>query len=395
MMQTILSINSGSSSVKASLYAVTPEGRLGAALHHLVAQLHDQHVELHEPAHGDAPSRTITFPLSDTDPHDQLFEAVMHSLTDQGADTVVAVGHRVAHGGAHYHAPIVADAEALRELEQLIPLAPLHQPYGIGGIRALSKRFAGVPQIACFDTAFHAQLPKVETQFALPAELAAKGIRRYGFHGLSYSHIASVLPQYLGERADGRIVVAHLGSGASLCAMQARRSVATTMGFTALDGLVMGTRCGALDPGVILYLAEEMGQSVAEITDMLYHRSGLLGVSGESADMRTLLASPTPQAAEAVDLFCYRVNRELGAMVAALGGIDALVFTGGIGEHSVPVRKRIGGLANWLGVALDDARNTASAACISTADSRVSAWVIPTDEERVIAMAALAEAGQR
>jgi len=393
MTSSILAINSGSSSVKATLFEVSPNGALGDVQHHLSAELYNEHIVVHVPATRWRDARTDTLALTGNDPHEQLFDAVMRSLTEAGIGSIAAIGHRVAHGGIHYRAPIITDDASLADLEKLIPLAPLHQPYCLGGIRALSRRFPGLPQVACFDTAFHVSLPAVETQYALPSSLTELGIRRYGFHGLSYSYIAGCLPEHLGTAAEGRVVVAHLGSGASLCAMHHRHSVATTMGFTALDGLVMGTRSGALDPGIVLYLAEEIGMSHAEITDLLYHRAGLLGVSGESADMRTLLASASPLAAAAIELFCYRVNRELGAMVAALGGLDALVFTGGIGEHCAPVRQRIAELAQWLGIRLDPGQSDIQLGRLSAADSKVSVWVIPTDEERVIAAATLALSG--
>jgi len=273
----------------------------------------------------------------------------------------------------------------LRDLEQLVPLAPLHQPHNLEAIRALAKINPGIVQVACFDTAFHAAQSAVASTFALPRALTEKGIRRYGFHGLSYEYIASILPAHLGPAADGKIVVAHLGNGASMCAMHKRCSVATTMGLSALDGLVMSRRCGALDPGVVLYLmdCEHMGSE--EITHLLYEQCGLLGVSGISDDMRGLLASDDPRAREAVALFVYRIGRELGSLAAALGGLDALVFTGGIGEHSTEIRKWVCEQAAWLGLALDSAANAAGGPCISAADSRVSLWTLPTDEELVIA----------
>ncbi len=280
----------------------------------------------------------------------------------------------------------VVDASVTAELRRLIPLAPLHQPHNLAAIAAISKLHPTLPQIACFDTAFHHSQSEIATAFALPRRLADEGIRRYGFHGLSYEYIAGVLPDILGPRAaDGHVIVAHLGSGASLCAIKKRNSVATTMGFTALDGLPMSRRCGNLDPGVLLYLMQEKGMTAAEVSDLLYNESGLFGVSGISDDMRTLLASDEPSAKAAVALFVYRIGRELGSMAAALGGVDALVFTAGIGEHAAEVRRRVCEDAAWLGVDLDESTNVTGGPLITGTDSRTSAWVIPTDEDLMIA----------
>lgn len=300
-------------------------------------------------------------------------------------ERLIAAGHRVVHGGEAFSDPVRVDEAVLARLEALVPLAPLHQPHNLAGIRLLGAIRPDLPQVACFDTAFHRTQPPVARAFALPRELAASGIRRYGFHGLSYEYIASVLPRYLGEAAQGRLIVAHLGNGASLCALKGGKSITSTMGFTALDGLPMGTRCGALDPGVVLYLLTERGMDPQAITDLLYNRSGLLGVSGLSHDMRTLLESGEPAAAEAIDLFIYRISRELGSLTAALGGLDALIFTGGIGEHAVSIRARVCRDAEWLGISLDEAANQRGGPCITHAGDAVSAWVIPTDEEWMIA----------
>jgi acetate kinase len=270
-------------------------------------------------------------------------------------------------------------------LESLIPLAPLHQPHHIAAIRAIGAIAPGMPQFACFDTAFHRSQPALAQEFALPRELTAKGIRRYGFHGLSYEYIVSVLPEILAESADRKLIVAHLGNGASMCAIEGGRSIATTMGFTAIDGLPMGTRTGALDPGVILYLLQHERMSADAIEQLIYNRSGLLGVSGISSDMRTLLASDAAGAREAIDLFVYRIGRELGSLAAALGGLDVLVFTGGIGEHAPEIRARVCREAQWLGVTLDERANAAGGPRISSPGSAVSAWVIPTDENLMIA----------
>ena len=302
-----------------------------------------------------------------------------------GSERIVAVGHRVAHGGAKFTAPVRVDRRVIEELERLAPLAPLHQPQNIAPMRLLAKRFPGMPQVACFDTAFHRTQSQVEQAYAIPAAMSERGLRRYGFHGLSYEYIAGALREADSSAAAGRVIVAHLGSGASLCAMRDGRSVATTMGFTALAGLPMGTRSGDLDPGVVLYLMNHLGMSGTAVQRMLYKESGLLGVSGISNDMRVLLASSEPRARLAVDIFVHRIAREIGSLAAALGGLDALVFTGGMGEHSAVVRERVCREAAWLGLAIDDDANARGAQRISSSSSRIAAFVIPTDEERVIA----------
>ena len=302
-----------------------------------------------------------------------------------GSSKLLGAGHRVVHGGARYAAPMRLDAAGLAALEQLVPMAPLHQPHNLAAVRVLLNLQPDLAQVACFDTAFHSTLPAAARDFALPRDITAAGVRRYGFHGLSYEYIAGVLPQHLGGRADGRVIVAHLGAGASLCAMRGRRSVATTMGFTALDGLMMGTRSGAIDPGVLFYLMRERSMSPDAVEDLLYRRSGLLGVSGTSGDMSALLANPDPRAKEAVDLFCYRAAREIGSLAAALGGLDALVFTAGIGERAAPVRAAICEQSGWLGIALDETANREHRVLINAPGSKVAVCVIPTDEEIVIA----------
>ena len=318
--------------------------------------------------------------------HDDALGTIVAWIEAHTANAeMIAAGHRVVHGGVRYGSPARVTPEVIRELEALVPLAPLHQPHNLAAIKALTKRRPALPQVACFDTAFHSTQPPVAQAFALPRALGEAGVKRYGFHGLSYEYIASVLPEHLGGGADGRVVVAHLGAGASMCAMRGRRSVATTMGFTALEGLPMGTRTGAIDPGVILYLMSERGMSLGEVTELLYKKSGLLGLSGISSDVRDLLASDSPHAARALDVFVYRVGREMGSLAAALGGLDAVVFTAGIGEHAVPIRARICRDAEWLGVQLDDGANQRGGPRISAAGSRATAWVIPTDEELMIA----------
>lgn len=298
---------------------------------------------------------------------------------------IAAAGHRVVHGGVRYDRPALLDDAVLAALEALVPLAPLHQPHNLAAIRAVAAAVPGLPQVACFDTSFHRSQPAVAQAFALPRRYTDEGVRRYSFHGLSYEYVASVLPGLDPAAAAGRTVVAHLGNGASMCALEGGRSVASTMGFTALDGLPMGTRCGALDPGVPLYLMDGHGLGARALEKLLYQESGLLGVSGVSSDMRTLLASPDPRAAEAIDLFVYRVGRELGSLAAALGGLDAVVFTGGIGENAAPVRARVCRGAAWLGLELDGPANEAGGPRISTPGSRVAAWVVPTNEELMIA----------
>ena len=311
-----------------------------------------------------------------------LLEWLSGALSEQ---RLVAAGHRVVHGGARFTGPVLVDAAILTEIDALIPLAPLHQPHTAAAIAAVGAAMPGLPQVACFDTSFHHGQPAVAQAFGLPRRYADEGIHRYGFHGLSYEFIASALPQLDARAASGRTVVAHLGNGASLCAMAGGRSVATTMSFTALDGLVMGTRPGSLDPGVLLYLMRRHRMDADALEKLLYEESGLLGVSGISSDMRELLESPAPRAAEAVDLFVYRIGRELGSLAAALGGLDALVFTGGIGENAAAIRERVCRGAEWLGIRLDPDANAAGGPRISAADSRAGAWVVPTNEELMIA----------
>ncbi len=299
---------------------------------------------------------------------------------------IVAAGHRVVHGGMKFTSPALIDSDTLSSLKSLISLAPLHQPHNLAAIEAVAQQAPGLPQVACFDTAFHRTQPSVAQAFALPRRFTDAGVLRYGFHGLSYEYIASVLPEVDAAAAAGRTLVAHLGNGASICAMKGCRSVASTMGFTALDGLPMGTRCGAIDPGVLLYLIEQHRLDARTLEHLLYHESGLLGVSGISSDMRTLLASSDPRAAEAVDLFIYRIGREIGSLAAALGGLDALVFTGGIGENAPTIRARVCREAAWLGVQFDEAANAEGGPRISLRGSPVSAWVVPTNEELIIAL---------
>lgn len=343
MNPAALAVNAGSSSIKLSVFEIGRRSDSPAALRETVELRPNL---THEDAFAGALAE-----------FDRKFPALQ----------IVAAGHRVVHGGTRFAEPVRVDSSVLAALRELVPLAPLHQGHNIAAIEALERVHPGLPQVACFDTAFHHDQPAVATAVALPREITEAGIRGYGYHGLSYEYIASELPAYLGDAADGRIVVAHLGNGASMCAMRTRHSIATTMGFSALDGLVMGTRPGTLDPGILLYLIDR-GMSAPDLTDLLWNRSGLLGVSGVSGDMRTLLASSEPRARDAIELFVYRIVRELGSLVAALGGLDAFVFTAGIGEHSPEIRTRVCEGAAWLGLG-----------------SRVPVFVIPTDEELVVA----------
>ena len=375
----ILALNAGSSSIKFALFAHGPV----RAAHGAIAGI------------GTAPRFTAAAAdgsaLADRAlPAGATHEALLGTLLDFVAThlpeaKLEAVGHRVVHGGADFAAPVRVTPAVLAALEALTPLAPLHQPHNLAPIRALAATAPTLAQVACFDTAFHRTLPPLATRFALPRALHDAGIRRYGFHGLSYAWLAARLRAIAPEVAAGRVIAAHLGNGASLCALRAGVSIETTMGFTALDGLMMGTRCGALDAGVVLHLLEQRAMTPAAVSDLLYNRSGLLGVSGISPDMHVLLDSADPRAAEAVALFCARIVREAGALAAALGGLDGLIFAGGIGEHAAPVRDAVCAGLGFLGLRLDPAANARGARLISAPDSRVAAFVIPTDEEAMIA----------
>src|SRR5580700_6841853 len=380
MREPILVVNAGSSSIKFSVFETSSHRSLVAGIHGQVEGI------------GTAPHLEITDPLgtklADRPVAHASHVGAINAIHEwfAGNDTgFVGVGHRIVHGGSTYATPVLIDSKVMAVLEDLVPLAPLHQPHHIAAIRAIGAIAPKAPQVACFDTAFHRGQPARAQEFALPRELTAKGIRRYGFHGLSYEYIVSVLPEILPESPDQKLIIAHLGNGASMCAIERGRSVATTMGFTALDGLPMGTRTGALDPGVILYLLQHERMTPDEIERLLYRQSGLLGVSGLSSDMRILLESDMADAREAVDLFVYRIGRELGSLAAALGGLDVLAFTAGIGEHAAEIRKRVCRDAEWLGISLDARANAVGGPRISSPDSTVSAWVIPTDENLMIA----------
>ena len=389
MSDAVLVLNAGSSSIKFSVFP----GHISPSRPDIICDGECEGIghRVHFTAKDRTGASLVDEYLAEGTTHEEALAAILRWLEDHFQDhQLVAAGHRVVHGGSLYAAPVVIDAAVTSELRRLIPLAPLHQPHNLAAIAALSKLYPLLPQIACFDTAFHHTQPEIATAFALPRRLTAKGIRRYGFHGLSYEYIASVLPGILGPAAaDGRVVVAHLGSGASLCAIRERKSVATTMGFTALDGLAMSRRCGNLDPGVVLYLMQEKRMTAAGGDPIfLYQTKNFRTVrcfSGISDDMRTLLASDDRAASEAVALFVYRIGRELGSMAAALSGINALVFTAEIGEHAAEIRRRVCEDAAWLGVDLDRSANVAGRAMITRRGSRTSAWVIPTDEDLMIA----------
>ena len=383
MREPILVLNAGSSSLKFSIFQTETDRSLRADLHGQVEGI-GRKARL---TAFDAQGRKLVDRPVDGQNHDHAIAALHDWFARHvgGEGRFDGVGHRIVHGGSVFHQPVPIDAAVMTALEKLVPLAPLHQPHNLAAIRAVQTVAPKMRQVACFDTAFHATQPAVAAQFALPREILDKGVRRYGFHGLSYEYIAATLPAVAPECAEAKVVVAHLGNGASMCALDKGRSLATTMGLTALDGLPMGTRCGTLDPGALLYLMRSEGLDTAAAEHLLYERSGLLGVSGISNDMRTLLASDRPGAKEAVDLFVYRIGRELGSLAAALGGLDALVFTGGIGENAAPIRARVCNDARWLGIALDEAANAAGGPRISAAGSQTSAWAVPTDENLMIA----------
>jgi acetate kinase len=365
MTGDILVINTGSSSLKYAVFAAGADG----------------------PVRGDAGQVDgIGTPHGQAADHAAALAATVARLRAGRPDwEPAAVGHRVVHGGTRFTGPVVLDAAARAELEALAPLAPLHLPANLKGIDAATRAFPDAVQVACFDTSFHCGHPWVADTYALPREYHAAGVRRYGYHGLSYESIVHSLGRLAPELAAGRVIVAHLGNGASLCAIRGGRSVECTMGFSALDGVPMGTRCGQIDPGVLLYLFRERRMTVEQVGELLYKRSGLLGLSGVGSDMRDLLASDKPEAREAVEYFVYRVAMAVGALAAALGGADGVVFTGGIGEHAVEVRRQVLAGLRWLGVEPDEAANAAGGPRVSAAASRVAAWVVPTDEEGTIA----------
>lgn len=385
MSRAVVSLNVGSSSIKFALFTLGADGPEPAVAGKLEGIGAGPRLVLRDRNGSILTDRDWNRGASLT--HEvlveQLFSWVTHHLSQH---EIIAFGHRVVHGGMALSQPLLIDDAVLIALDALCPLAPLHQPHNLAAIRVIRKLAPNLPQVACFDTAFHHGCPDISKRFALPRALHDKGIRRYGFHGLSYAYIARMLRETDPVQAGGRVIVAHLGNGASLCAMRDGKSVDTTMSFTALDGLMMGTRCGNIDPGVLLYLQTHEGMSIEEIETLLYKRSGLLGVSGVSSDMRALHQSPVPHAAEAIDLFTWRAAREAGALISSLGGIDGIVFTAGIGENDPVVRASICERLSWTGIIIDQDFNARSAPIISRSDSRIFARVIPTDEERMIAL---------
>ena len=381
MTEAFLTVNAGSSSLKAALFSATSDLPLASAV---ADRIGPDGVLTLKTADG-----RKTPGAGDLSSHEAAMGTLLDTIRQTWPDLRLrGVGHRVVHGGSRYDAPVIANAQVIEELEALAPFAPLHQPHNLAGLRAAMRAFPGVPQVLCFDTAFHRRHPWVNDAFALPRFLYDQGVRRYGFHGLSYDYVSGELARIAPQLAEGRVVVAHLGNGASMCAIHAGRAVASTMGFSALDGLPMGSRCGQLDPGVVLYLMEQKGMKAEEITTLLYKESGLLGLSGVSNDMRTLEQSTRPEAAQAIDYFVFHGQRAVGAMAAALGGIDALVFCGGIGENSSLIRARICERLGWMGMEIDHARNACNAAVVSSDLSRTTVMVLPTNEELVIARAA-------
>jgi acetate kinase len=385
MSRHLLTLNAGSSSVKFGVYAI------GAGRPELVAKGQVEGIGTNphfvaKSAAGSVLSESYWEPVGGNAGQARAFKQIWDWLQGSvGGEDILAVGHRIAHGGERFSEPVLIDDGVIAELTRLVPLAPLHQPHNLAAVRAVATSHPTLPQVACFDTAFHRNRPRVSDRFGLPFELYERGIRRYGFHGISYAYIADRLRELSAEAAGGRVVVAHLGSGCSMCAMRDGRSVETTMSFSALDGLPMGTRCGTLDPGVLLYLMQQERLDGAGLEELLYKRSGLLGVSGISNDMRALQESGDPKARDAIDYFVYRIGQSLGSLCAALGGIDALVFTAGVGENDSRLRQRVCEDAAWLGVRIDSTMNARGESMISAPGSDVSVWVIPTDEEFMIA----------
>ena len=388
-MDPILVVNAGSSSVKFQVFAVDGASDLTLQIKGQVDGIGTQ-PRLQARAPGGIEIVDQRFESSEMPDVPAALATAGAWLGRQYDIMPIAVGHRVVHGGPRYDRPVLINAAVLKDLEQYVPLAPLHQPNNLAPIRSLLARSPDLPQVACFDTAFHRGHDAVADRYALPEHFYADGVRRYGFHGLSYEYVAKRLPEVAPEIAQGRVIVAHLGSGASMCALISGRSVESTMGFTALDGLPMGTRPGQLDPGVVVFLIEQKGMTAAAVQDLLYQECGLKGLSGISNDVRALEASTDPGAALALEYFVYRTGLHAGMLAAALGGLDAFVFTAGIGENSISLRARIADKLGWLGGALDPVANAAGATLISSPGSRVALYVIPTDEELMIARHTLA-----
>lgn len=381
---SILVVNAGSSSLKFSLFRTGADGLQQDVRGQIDGVGRQPRLVVKDRAGSLLVERD--FAVAEVGEVKDAITLVGHWLRDQfKGESLLAVGHRVVHGGTEFSRPVLINAAVYNALEKLIPLAPLHQPHNLAAIQAVREKQPEVPQIACFDTAFHRSHPQLADIYALPWEYYETGVRRYGFHGLSYEYVAAALPQVAPEIANGRVIVAHLGSGASLCALRDGKSQDSTMGFSPLDGIPMGTRPGGIDPGVLLYLAGQRGMAPAALEKLLYKESGLLGLSGISNDMRMLLENHAPRAQLAVDYFVHRVAREIGSLAAVLGGVDGLVFTAGIGENSPEIRARIVSACTWLGMTLAADANQNGASCITTADSAVSAWVVPTNEELMIA----------
>jgi acetate kinase len=391
-MAHVMTLNAGSSSIKFALF--TPDHGEPVALATGLVEMHGEARHLRVRGPDGEVTHEENWARAAEGFHEEALRRVLawRRATFPNAD-VIAAGHRVVHGGPRYSEPVLATDEVLDYLSTLNPLAPLHEPHNIAGILAARAAWPHVQQVACFDTAFHRSHPFVNDTFGLPRSLYEEGVRRYGFHGLSYEYICGRLREIAPRHAAGRVVVAHLGNGASMCAIRDGRSVASSMGFTALDGLPMGTRCGQLDPGVVLYLLQQKDMAPAQITDLLYNESGLKGLSGISGDMRMLLAADTPPAREAIDYFVFRIRRECGGLAAALQGLDAIVFCGGIGENAWQVRARVLEGLEWIGVQIDETANRANAQVISRPSSDVTVFVIPTNEEAMIAKHTLAVVG--
>ncbi len=387
MTDAVLVINSGSSSIKFALYPMSSGGEI-PLIRGKVSGIGRAPDFVAFDAAGAALDETALQNLDGDAGHGELVQGLLDWLASEHSGlNVVAVGHRVVHGGQVFDGPVVITSETFKQMEDLTPLAPLHQPHNLAAVTAISKRASDIVQVACFDTSFHRTQPRLAQLFGLPHKLSDAGIIRYGFHGLSYEYIAGVLTDLPGCKAEGRVIVAHLGNGASICAMKNRQSVATSMGFTALHGLMMGRRSGTLDAGAVLHLVQQLGMSVDEVHHLLYRESGLLGVSGISNNMRELQESPDPRAAEAIDLFCYKAALEFASHAAAMEGLDSIVFTAGIGENSAMVRQKICRQLSWLGIEIDETANAEHAKTISAGGSRISVHVVATNEELVIANA--------
>jgi acetate kinase len=389
----ILVLNAGSSSLKFAVFRIAADDDLPVALRGQISGI-GASAAFRAWRDEDGEGASTSAEPDGLDNHARAIAFALDWIAEQtDRMRLVGVGHRVVHGGAGRRAPAPLTPSLLTELDGLSPLAPHHQPHNLAAIRAVQATAPELPQVACFDTAFHTGQPAVARRLPLPARFRDQGLQRYGFHGLSYEYISAAVPGHNGGKMPERLIVAHLGNGASLCAMRNGESIATSMGFSTLDGLLMGTRCGTIDPGALLHLMREQGMDEPQLSDLLYNHSGLKGVSGISADMQVLLGSEDPAAAEAIELFCYTLLRATGSMAAALGGVDALVFTGGIGEHAAPIRARVCRELGWLGLAFDEQANAVGAGLLTQPDSRVKVWVIPTNEELVIARHTLALVG--